>query len=66
MNTERNPDDFLQYMDLVRGYNYPKSKSQVDRDVKAGRFPRPLKLGHRTVGWKRRDFESYLASLQAE
>ncbi|WBQ13836.1 AlpA family phage regulatory protein [Hyphomonadaceae bacterium BL14] len=32
--------------------------------VKAGKFPAPIKLGERAVGWRRSDVEAWLASRE--
>lgn len=33
-------------------------------EIKAGRFPAPVKLGARAVGWRRSDVEAWLASRE--
>ena len=30
---------------------YPKSRVQIWRDVRAGRFPAPVELGPNSIGW---------------
>ena len=34
--------------------------------VKAGRFPAPVALGARAVGWRRADVEAWMASLETK
>ena len=40
------------------------SKSTLYRKVNSGTFPRPIKLGERAVGWRRKDIEDWFASLE--
>lgn len=39
------------------------SRSTIWRRVHAGEFPRPLKLGGRSIGWKSTDVIEYLEAL---
>lgn len=39
-----------------------KSRSSVYRDIRAGTFPQPVKIGPRSVAWKSTDVEAWLAS----
>lgn len=43
-----------------------KSRSSLYRDVAAGTFPAPVKIGQRSVAWRSTDIESWLASLLAK
>lgn len=43
----------------------PKSKSQLYREIAGGVFPKPVKLGARSVAWRESDIEAYLASLSS-
>ena len=38
------------------------SKSTMWRLIKAGRFPKPISLGPRAVGWLEDEIESWIAS----
>ena len=40
------------------------SKATLYRAVKAGEFPKPVKLTARAVGWRRKDVEHWLASRE--
>lgn len=39
-----------------------KSRTQIWRDVRAGRFPAPVELGVNSVGWFEDEVESWLDS----
>jgi len=39
-----------------------RSRSSIYADVKAGRFPAPIKLGPRSVGWLETDVAGWLQS----
>jgi predicted DNA-binding transcriptional regulator AlpA len=41
---------------------YPISKSAWFAGVKAGRYPKPVKLSERTVAWRVEDIRALLAS----
>ena len=52
---------------IVRGYSkvaerVGKSRIQVWRDIKAGKFPPPLELGPNSVGWYEDEIDRWLAS----
>jgi prophage regulatory protein len=51
----------LRYSEL-RERGVPWSRMHIDRLEKAGRFPRRVRLGDRTVGW----IESEIDALMAE
>ena len=36
------------------------SRTQLWRLIRAGRFPEPIRLGHRTVRWRERDVATWL------
>ena len=38
------------------------SKPSLYRQINAGTFPRPVKLGPRAVGWRRAEVEEWLRS----
>lgn len=42
-----------------------RSRSSINRDIAAGRFPPPLKLGKRCSRWAGSTVEMYLTSLRA-
>jgi prophage regulatory protein len=39
-----------------------RSRSSIYADIKLGRFPAPIKLGPRSVGWLETDVMSWLES----
>jgi prophage regulatory protein len=39
-----------------------KSRVQIWRDVKAGRFPAPVQLGPNSVGWYEDEIDAWLAT----
>lgn len=41
----------------------PVSKSSWWAGIRAGRFPKPVKLGPRTTGWRKRDIAELVARL---
>lgn len=43
-----------------------RSLSSLRRDWRAGRFPAPIRIGLRAMGWRRSDIEKHLASLRPE
>lgn len=42
----------------------PTSRSGWYQGIKDGRFPKPVKLGARSVAWKRSDIDKLIESLQ--
>lgn len=38
------------------------SKATLYRLIRAGAFPRPIKLGERAVGWRREEIDQWIAS----
>lgn len=41
----------------------PISKSKLWADVKAGKFPQPIKLGERCTAWRVEDIRAYIDSV---
>lgn len=41
----------------------PFSKSKLWADVKAGKFPAPVKLGKRCTAWRSEDIRRYIESV---
>ena len=41
------------------------SRSTLNRWIREGAFPRPVKLGKRAVRWRRSDIEGWLKELQS-
>lgn len=41
-----------------------KSRAQINRDIKAGRFPRPVRLG-KSPAWPETEIDEYIRSLIA-
>jgi prophage regulatory protein len=53
--------------DLVRGWagicaEVRKSRVQLWRDIRAGRFPAPIELGPNSIAWLRSEVEDWKAS----
>jgi prophage regulatory protein len=44
----------------------PRSRSRIYEDMARGEFPRPVKLGPRSVGWLEHEIEAWLAARVAE
>lgn len=42
----------------------PISRSTWYRGIRVGRYPRPIRLSPRRVGWRRCDIETLLATLR--
>ena len=42
------------------------SRSTIYAMIANGRFPKPVKLGHRAVGWRSDDLQSWFDSMQEE
>lgn len=45
---------------------FPVSRSGWYEGVRSGRYPTPIKLGTRSVAWRRSDIESLIAELSGE
>ncbi len=57
----------MSHRKIIRGYKLVaerigKSRIQIYRDVKAGKFPAPIELGPNSVGWFEDEIDEYLAS----
>jgi prophage regulatory protein len=53
--------------ELIRGWRRVceaagKSRVQLWRDIRAGRFPPPIELGPNSIGWYRAEIEAWLAA----
>jgi prophage regulatory protein len=44
----------------------PRSRSRIYEDMAKGEFPRPVKLGPRSVAWLESDIDAWLAARVAE
>jgi prophage regulatory protein len=42
------------------------SRSTIYAMIANGRFPKPVKLGHRAVGWRSDDLQAWFDSMQEE
>lgn len=49
----------------LKAKGIPQGKVQIWRMVKAGKFPAPIKIGHRNA-WLDHEIDTYLAKLAAE
>jgi prophage regulatory protein len=52
---------------IIRGWDavcraVGRSRVQLWRDVREGRFPEPIQLGANSVGWHRAEVEEWLAT----
>lgn len=43
-----------------------KSRTTIYRDIAAGTFPRPLKIGERASAWDSREVDAWIAARIAE
>ena len=41
----------------------PKSRTQIWRDIRAGKFPAPVQLGSNTVAWFEDEIDTYMDAL---
>lgn len=41
-----------------------KSRSGIYSDIATGRFPAPIRLGRRAIGWRIEDIETWIASRE--
>ena len=41
----------------------PKSRTQVWRDIRAGKFPAPVRIGVNSVAWFEDEIDAYLETL---
>lgn len=44
---------------------YPVSRAKLYNDIKAGRFPKPIRLGERCVAWRASEVLAFIESLEA-
>lgn len=44
---------------------FPISDEQRRRQIAAGNFPAPVKIGKRAIAWRAEDLHAYVASLEA-
>lgn len=56
-------DDAVVRLSTVLGV-YPVSKTAWRDGVRSGRFPRPVKLGPRAIGWRAGQIRELLAGLE--
>ena len=42
------------------------SRSTIYAMIANGRFPKPVKLGHRAVGWRSDDLQTWFENMQEE
>lgn len=52
---------------IIRGWKgimqiVPRSRAQLWRDIRNGRFPEPLELSANSIGWLRSEIENWLAT----
>lgn len=45
---------------------YPVSRSTWLRGVRAGLYPKPVRLSPRRVGWRKKDIEELIATLEGQ
>ena len=56
--TDLHPDSYLRERELR--LHIPLSHSSLWREVKAGRFPKPIKLTERATAWRWGDVKAWL------
>ena len=59
-------DQIILFPDLKRKYGVPWSRMHVDREEKAGRFPRRFRIGPNSVGWVDREVRQWVKDRIAE
>ncbi|MDR3499936.1 MAG: AlpA family phage regulatory protein [Parvibaculum sp.] len=42
-----------------------KSRSGIYSDIAIGRFPAPIRLGRRAIGWRTEDIDTWIASRES-
>ena len=62
-NDTPTPTKYLRYSDLKLSGRVP-NRTTLRRWVKAGRFPRPVKLGPNTVAWRVKEVEQWDGSRE--
>lgn len=60
---EKNPQQLLRLPDVLK--LVPIARSVLYGMVKEGTFPRPVKLGRRSVAWRRDDVQNWIDSRPA-
>jgi hypothetical protein len=50
----------------LRGRGIPFCRQHIDRLVKAGKFPRPAKIGSNTNAWPEPEIDAYLGDCIAK
>jgi prophage regulatory protein len=58
------PNRLLRLPEVLR--RFPISKSGWWLGIKQGRFPRPVKLGSRSVAWSEKEVDALIARCQGE
>ena len=48
------------------GNQFGLSRSTIYAMMANGRFPKPVKLGHRAVGWRSDDLQTWFENMQEE
>ena len=56
----------LSYPELREKKGIVWSQPHIYRMIRAGKFPRPIKLGESTTAWIEAEIDSWLAGLAAE
>lgn len=41
-----------------------RSRTSIYYDVKAGRFPEPLRIGQRAIAWRERDIQKWIETRE--
>lgn len=44
---------------------YPVSRAKLYNDIRAGKFPKPIRLGERCVAWRASEVLNHIDALQA-
>jgi len=58
------PDPIVRAIETARFLGC--SRNTLDRWVRQGNFPHPIRLGPRTTGWRRSTIESWLAAREVK
>lgn len=56
----------VRFAQLGEQYGIGWCRMQIDREERAGRFPRRVRIGRNTVGWVADEIEEWLAQRAAE
>ena len=57
---------FLTFEKLDSEKGIPWSRDYVRREIRAGRFPAPVKLGPRTYAWPETEIDDWLTARAAD